>query len=174
MCTTVLTVTQSQKISARSGFFAGLSTTNLKMIWKQATNNQMKLIDNADVGDAHKHTHTRTHTHTYVARVCVSVCVYVCVSACVGGCAWAGVFVCGWVGVCTLRRVCVCVFVCVCVCMCVFVCITNVRIVKSITFVCLLRVSKSFSSLLWTSQQKNRAKWCLFCFAQCHGQYSSV
>jgi len=46
--------------------------------------------------------------------------------------------------------------VCVCVCVCVY--ITNVRIVKSSTFVCLLFVSKPFSSVLWTSQQKNRAK----------------
>jgi len=39
-------------------------------------------------------------------------------------------------------------------CACVIVCITNVRIVKSITFVCLLLVD--------------------FFFGQCHGQYSSA
>ena len=63
--------------------------------------------------------------------------------------------------------------VCVCVCVCMCVCITNIRIVKSSlsTFVCLLFVSKSFSSLLWTSRQKNRE---FFSFGQCHGQYSST
>ena len=77
---------------------------------------------------------------------------------------------------------CVCSFVCVCVCVCasvsvfpeacvcVCVCITNIRIDKSGTFVCLLFVSKSFSSLLWTSQPENR----FFFFGQCHGQYSSA
>jgi len=44
----------------------------------------------------------------------------------------------------------------------VFVGVNNVRMVKSITFVCLLLVSKSFSSLLWTVQQKNRAKRSVF------------
>jgi len=46
---------------------------------------------------------------------------------------------------------------------CVFVCITNVRIDKSSTFVCLLFVSKSFPSLLWTSQQQ-KPREARFCF----------
>jgi len=42
VCLTVLTVTLSKKKKhASSGFFVGLSTTNLKMVWKQATNKQM-------------------------------------------------------------------------------------------------------------------------------------
>jgi len=82
------------------------------------------------------------------------------------------------------HNVCVCVCVWHCMCVCVFVCITKVHIVKSISFVCLLLVSKSFSILLWTVQQKNRTK-CGFFFnrtvsrsrsIQCHGhgQYSST
>jgi len=35
---------QKKKNLASRGFFVVLSTTNLKMIWKQATNKQMKLI----------------------------------------------------------------------------------------------------------------------------------
>ena len=46
-----------------------------------------------------------------------------------------------------------CVFVYLSVCLSVFVCVVNVRIVKSFTFVCLLLVSRSFSSLLWRVQQ---------------------
>ena len=52
----------------------------------------------------------------------------------------------------------VCVSVCPSVCVCMFVCVTNVRIVKSIMFVCLLFVCRSFSSLLWTVQQRNGTK----------------
>jgi len=44
------------------------------------------------------------------------------------------------------------------------VCITNVRIVKSSTFVWLLFVSKSFSSLLWTSRQKTARSAVFFFF----------
>ena len=90
---------------------------------------------------AHTHTHTRTHTRTYTS-------IHTHIHA-------------------HTHNVCVCVYVCMCVC------ITNVRIVKSSlsTFVCLLFVSKSFSSLLWTSRQKNRG---FFSFVQCHGQYSST
>jgi len=46
VCTTVLTVTLSNKKKNRASrdFFVGLSTTNLKMIWKQTTNKQMQLI----------------------------------------------------------------------------------------------------------------------------------
>jgi len=42
MCTTVLTVTLSKK--KKTGFFVVMSTTNLKMMWKQTTNKQMYLI----------------------------------------------------------------------------------------------------------------------------------
>jgi len=44
-CTTVLTVNLStHKNDASRGFFVVMSTTNLKMIWKQITNKQMYLI----------------------------------------------------------------------------------------------------------------------------------
>jgi len=42
VCITVLTETLSKKKKrAKRSFFVVMSTTNLKMIWKQATNKQM-------------------------------------------------------------------------------------------------------------------------------------
>jgi len=99
-----------KKNSASRGFFVGISITNLKMIWKQATNKQTLLTWRCrrwwhthahSHTHTHTHTHTRTHAHTHTrcAFVCVFTCVYMCVCvrerACVGGC------------------------VCVCVCGCV-------------------------------------------------------
>ena len=115
-----------------AGFFDVMSTTNLKMIWKQILDTHFQfsiktLLSNykqTNVLDltmwtlvmrARAHTHTHTHTHTRCA------CVRVCVCACVGGFAWAGRFVCGWVGACSLRRVCVCVRVCVCLILIAFI-----------------------------------------------------
>ena len=70
-----------------------------------------------------------------------------------------------------ILQVCVCVSVfvcvCVCVCVCVFVCITNVRIVKSVSFVCLLLVPNHFQ--VCCGQYNKNTK-----FGQCHGQYSSA
>jgi len=52
-------------------------------------------------------------------------------------------------------------------------CITNVRIVKSITSVCLLFVSKSFQ-VCCGRYNKKTARSAVFVFGQCHGQDSSA
>jgi len=108
VCTTVLTVTLSQKQKCGlHGFFKRLSTTNLKMIWKQTTNKQTNVIDLtirtlATHTNTHRQTNRQIHTHTHTHALCVCVCVFMCirVCACVGVRAWAGVFVCVWVSGC--------------------------------------------------------------------------
>ena len=57
-----------------------------------------------------------------------------------------------------IRTTCVCICLCVCVCVCV--CVRHQLQHRQINHVCMLVVSKSFSSLLWTVQQRNPR----FCF----------
>ena len=59
-----------KKNCASRGFCVGLSTPNLKMIWKQTTNKQTWLISRCGrwwriQTHTHIHTHTHTHTHTH-------------------------------------------------------------------------------------------------------------
>ena len=103
----------------------------------------------------HTYTHTHTHTHTHTRfRTHTRTHTYTYTHA-------------------HTHNVCVCVCVCVCVRVCVFVCITNIRVDKSSTFVCLLFVSKCFLSLFGHHNKKPREVRFFF-FGQCHGQYSSL
>ena len=115
-----------QKNRTSRGVFVGLSTTNLKMIWKQATNKQTALIwpcGRWRRTQTHTHTHTQRQidTHRRCARACVSVCMYVCVRVCVCVCVCA--CICIYKGMYAFMCVCVYVFMYLCTYASLYLCI---------------------------------------------------